>query len=483
MDLPRKFIARFSRPILAALWVILILSQAPAPLWTGPAGLTAAGGGALLACLALDWLLTRRIRARRADLWFVLVVFLLSGYLLVRNSEGVSVYTWMYVYQVDDLKSFSGLLHFFKNLRIPIPPVLGVLEYISYAVTGSTQLVTRYAYQAALLANFLVVIGLARNKPARMYAAAALGLFLLLCVVTIHPGNPQTYDIFFPLLVLGYVVFLERALPGLAGSTPTRSGLAFLALAGLSLALADLTRPFFFAILLLLLALSLVRLWGAPRRALLAFLLPVLLLSGGWHAYQLGAFGQITWSNNGGFSLWRVWGNATQIPLPTPVLVAETHNQPLAAGRWANLNTPEHAQNSQILTGLVADLVLQHPLPAAGYALSRLATFFFVPSVNLYGFFKPAQEYLNLYKWLVVLLSLRLIYSLAVSLGRALGLGLRRGLALLSGPVPQLVLAAFLSAVTLALGDLGEESRFMLSLLPLFLAIAFIDLPASQSSL
>ena len=77
------------------------------------------------------------------------------------------------------------------------------------------------------------------------------------------------------------------------------------------LALLELTRPFMIFLLPLFLVVEWHRIYlHAPRRqsALAAFLLPVVVLSGGWHLHLFLAHDhQIAWTNISGYNLQRAW--------------------------------------------------------------------------------------------------------------------------------------------------------------------------------
>ena len=468
----RGFVDKFKGPILIAAWVTLLLSENFSRIFSGP-GLWFGAILTILACLGLYAWLERH--TRRPHLVFLVLVFLIAGYILVAKSEGASVFTWMNIYRVEDIKGFSGLLHFFKNLRIPIPPVLGVLEYGAYVLSGSTRLVTRYGYQLAILASFLVCILFARRSVLKMYLVTGVGLFLVLCIRTVHADNPQIYDIFFPLFVMGYIFCLEDGTAALA-RLPNRAGSkAWLAAAGLCLSLADLSRPFFIAILVAVVALTALRLKHLSARSFVWFMLPILILSLSWHAYQWGAFRQFTWSNNSGFSLWRVWQLAPDMPLPDleTQLIMEIHHQPVADGRWDNLNTAEHSQNSRMLTAMVLHMIAQAPFKAVHFMGTRVVTFLFMPTVDLYNASTSKQDFLILYKLLVICLSANLVYAMIRYVTQAATTSPAGWPPIFTSPRFQLVLITFLCALIFSLSEAGEESRFMISLLPMMLACGF----------
>ena len=125
-----------------------------------------------------------------------------------------------------------------------------------------------------------------------------------------HAGNPANYDPLFALLLLGYFLLIdawERTPPcELAGG------------AGLCLSMLELLRPFMIYLLPLFLLVEWHRIHlKAPRcgLALTAFLLPVVVLSGGWHLHlYLAHDHQITWTNISGYNLQRAWEDRSGNP-------------------------------------------------------------------------------------------------------------------------------------------------------------------------
>jgi hypothetical protein len=143
-------------------------------------------------------------------------------------------------------------------------------------------------------------------------------------------------------------------------------------------------------------------------------------------------------------------------------LIRETDNAPLQPGRWPNLNTAEHDENSQMLQRAIIGYALSHPIESIAHAARRVLTLMGGPT-SIYDH-KPSHRELALYRPLVAALALLLLAGYAVAAGR-------RALRLLGEPDNILVVTAFLSLLILAVGDAQEEARFLISVLPFLAAV------------
>jgi len=385
----------------------------------------------------------------------LILAFIGIGSYLVRDSGSSSALTWMLIYDPGDFlqASWSEIAGFFKNLMIPIPPVIGLAEIISIKVVGSTLPVTRDAYRLALVGSYAAAIWLAGSSMKRAIAAFLVSVLFLYVTTKIHPGNPANYDIFFPLFFLLFLLALRRA--SRPGST-----LVFPALCGILLSMTELTRPFLiYTMPLLIAAACAALLHGNRTRHLVAFILPVALISGGWHAYLLAAHGQLTFSNNSGYNVARVW---PQIPAVT--LIDEPNRAPLAEGRWANLNTPEHTENSRRAQQAQLQYWLTHPLGSLLFALGRSAEL--LAGNTSFGGFVPVSRWFGLYAIVV-----RLISSLVILCAGAVALDAclhpRRLPSLLAQTDNLTALFLVLCILFLAAGEIREEPRLLLSVLPM----------------
>ncbi len=192
---------------------------------------------------------------------------------IVRDAVGAPSIVWMNIYRAADFPDLASMVAFLGETRLPLPPLLTLAELLNHAWDGTTRVVTVGLYRFCLVAAYALALWHARRSPTRLAISFGLGLVFLTATAAIHPAGPWVYDLLLPTLLLAFLAFLERAQPDGA------AGWAFLA--GLSLALAELTRPFVIVLMPLLLLGAVIRLWPLPVRSRAAFLLPVVLLSGG----------------------------------------------------------------------------------------------------------------------------------------------------------------------------------------------------------
>ena len=182
-------------------------------------------------------------------------------------------------------------------------------------------------------------------RPLHRIALVLAGVFLANRGAEVHAGNPANYDPLFALLLLGYFLLID--------SWERSRHTAWLAAAGLCLSLLELTRPFMIFLLPLFLLVEGHRIHlNAPRRglALAAFLLPVVVLSGGWHLHlYLAHDHQITWTNISGYNLQRAWEDFD----PEIRAVQHLDQLPRNGELWADLNTTEIYLKSEELKRMI----------------------------------------------------------------------------------------------------------------------------------
>jgi len=262
--------------------------------------------------------LSARVRRRWASLprslakpmparlrWSVAAVFVLLASWLVADAEAVPATRWMDVYRMEDFETASDAWLFFRQLRTGIPPALAAIEIASQLVLGSTDLIDVYLYRASLVLAFTIPFLAFAATRLEFVCSLAIGLVFLRSTLIVTRPNPQIYDILLPLFFLVFALCLREARLRLARG---RSALGIAALAGFFLSMAELSRPFVLLILPFFLIVAHQFLRGAPKRCLAAFLLPIVLLSGGWHLKLLLLDdGQVIWSSHGGFNLYRAW--------------------------------------------------------------------------------------------------------------------------------------------------------------------------------
>lgn len=375
-------------------------------------------------------------------------------------ATGYPAIGWMDVHQVEDFASITDLLVFLRDMQIPVPPLLGTADVISHLYLGSVKPITVGLYQFSLIGGFLLALFLCRRSSLSMILSFLLSATFLTGAIEIHRLNPQIYDVVCPFLLLLFIVTLDL-FPS-AGRLRTRRLCA--ALCGLSLTMAELTRPFmvFVVPFLVLSAVGVMR----GKRCLPYFFVPLLLLSGSWHAQVAIRYQRLAWTNHTGFNLLHAWPMVHR-----PQLVPELHSTPLARGRRLNLNTDEHSENSRRLARAVLAYVVAHPAHATLHGLERIYDLLYrvVPFFGAVGSVEPNYP---IYRGLVRACALWWLLNLAafvssVLLPRASG----RASPAWATSTGALIMAMSGSIFFLAIGDHGEEYRFLISILPLFAAL------------
>ena len=235
-------------------------------------------------------------------------------------------------------------------------------------------------------------------RPLHRVALILVGVFLANRGAEVHAGNPANYDPLFALLLLGYFLLID--------AWERRRHPVWLAAAGLCLSLLELTRPFMIFLLPLFLLVEWHRIHlNAPRRglALAAFLLPVVVLSGGWHLHlYLAHDHQITWTNISGYNLQRAWEDFD----PEIRAVQHLDQLPRNGELWADLNTTEIYMRSEELKRMIIGKIRENPAGAAAHVVDRLATFVSSPT-RIYGH-DPQGLGIEIYRKLVSALVLLL---------------------------------------------------------------------------
>lgn len=383
---------------------------------------------------------------------FCLLLALVWGY------RGEPSVTWMYMLNLEHFRTVEDVRTYLAELRTGIPPVLSAIELLWWVGFRDLAFFSRFVYPAAVALAFTLAVLAQPRRPAPVLAVSLLALPLAAQGVRVHAGNPALYDPLFGALVLGYFV--------LSACWKRSRRPAWLAAAGTALAVAELTRPFMIYLLPLLVLAEVHRIRRtAPRvrPALLAFLLPLALLSGGWHLHlYLVHDGQIPWSNISGYNLQRAWSdfdpeirNAKHIVQP-----------PRPDGMWDDLNRSDVYRDSERIKRLILSKVLEDPWRAAGYAASRVASFATAPT-RIYGH-DPRDAGIGFYRGMAVALNL---LAAAYVLAGAVALARRRRWPWLSLRW-WLGASALLTALLVSLGEKGEEARFLFSILPMLLAVA-----------
>lgn len=391
----------------------------------------------------------------------VSALFALAGLVVAGDAAGDPATGWMNIYAVSDFSTVDSVLDFASNLLVPIPIVLSLTEIAAYKIFGSTYLITHILYRFCLVFSYVLALQTFSRSRTRTLLCAFVSFVFLWSTLLIHPGNPENYDVLFAFFNLLFVASLSgvRQLDGHPRTAVVSAILCVLA--GFSLSMFELLRPFVFYLLPVLLLCAFQKLKTMPIKYFVAFMLPVVLLSGSWHGFIAARHGQISWSNHTGFNLIRAWPMVDQ-----PQLVTESNDQPLAPDRLENLNTREHLENSRRLQARILEFIVTHPRTSLENVAHRMYQFLKVPTdlhIN-----NPPYPELWLYRVLVWLGCLAVVRNLVLLVYRTVS---SRRLDRFGDPENILSCIAFFYIVLMAVGEAGEESRFWISVLPLLAAL------------
>ena len=366
-------------------------------------------------------------------------------------TRGIITLDWQRMYRPEDFHTWSDLWHFLQNLQTAISPIWSTLEISFQLIFGSTWFLSKILYPLLVVLNYLLALRLFGTSRSRILSITFASLVFLTATRILHKGNPQMYDIYVPLLILLFVACLQHI--------RTHGKIAFAFYAGLALTTLELTRSYIFPLLPILVGLALLSMARLPRRAWLLFFLPILLFSGTWHLKQLICHNQLHWSNHSGYNLSKVWSDYT-----TPITFQES--PPLYQGGFDNLNTDLHTQNNKVLSSSVMKGIAQRPFSAIARTATRLVTFY-EPRTDLYLAEMKTLPRL-IYQPTVWLTALLMVTGLILTLARTLS-SPRNSTSWLLWGKPEAILAFSILAISLlcAIGESGEEARFMVTLLPL----------------
>jgi hypothetical protein len=395
-------------------------------------------------------------RARFRWLFFALVfgVFML----LVVGYHGNPAVTWMNMLELEAFRSLDDVWTYLAELRTGIPPALSALELFCWVNFRDLTVFSNIIYPVSIALAFTLAVLIQPYRPVPVVGVLLLGLLLIRPGIEVHAGNPAIYDPIFAALLLGYFALISKWLRS--------RHIAWLAAAGLTLAMLELIRPFMVLLLPVFLLVDVHRiLCTTPqlRSALAAFLLPVVLLSGSWHLHlYLVHDGQITWTNVSGYNLQRAWGDFdSEIRDAKHVIQPPRFN-----GLWDDLNRTDVYQSSEAIKNLIIAKILGDPVRAVGYALDRIAVFGSAPT-KIYEY-DPQGNDIALYRGAVVILNLLLIIYTVVG---AIIL-LHRYHCPWFNHRWWFATCVLLIALLVAVSERGEEGRFLFSILPMLLAVA-----------
>lgn len=374
---------------------------------------------------------------------------------------------WMNIYNYSDFQTWEQVGDYFLELRTGVPPVASLLEIIAYQQNGNWDSITVGLYRQLLALLFALPFFFMRGRWWELLIGLGIAWVMVDSTLIVHKGNPQIYDVMLPIFVMLYFLCTRASL------RPLRGTLVWAVLAGFWLSMAELSRPFMIAIVGLLLiwqaCLYLRRGQKAGRKKLIAFLVPLLLFSGGWHTKLLFRHGQLIWSNHGGSNLVNAWEPVVDHRALNQTLLEEA--PPREDNPWTqtDLNTEAHAQNSKLRSQAVVAGIKSHPWEAWQH-FQRKANIFLEPRVDMYAY-QPDNPILRYYQW-IVNAAYAILGFLVIKL---LSLFWRKREYLLREESALVLLTVFLTVMPI-IGENGEEARFMVSVTPLLLLCAYYGL-------
>jgi hypothetical protein len=366
---------------------------------------------------------------------------------------------WQHLYRPEDFHSWGDLWAFLGGLQTGISPIWAFLEVSVYLIFGSTAFFSYVLYPLTIGLNAYWSTTLFARTRWQVLLSGGVSLVCAVAIRYMHKGNPQLYDMLMPCLILAWLAVLQQL------RAPDARPLLGLSLAaGTLISLLELTRTLIFPLLPILLLLSFLAFRPLPVKYFLVFLLPILLFSGGWHLKQVVSHGQVHWSNHDGFNMQKSWSEFSG-----PVSDTFQDAPPLYVGGFDNINTDRHTAYNKVVKQQVQQAILRQPLRAVGHVATRLVAFY-RPKTVLFMAQNPG--WLNLlYRPAVWLGGLSVLVGLLWLGWQTLRAPLRRATwAAWSRPEAILGVVTLLISCVFAAGEVGEEARFMISILPLLTA-------------
>lgn len=410
--------------------------------------------------------------------YIVIALMTLVGLLLlavVDTKPNLSI-TWMAIYQPEFVASYSWqqLIVILGDLRTGISPILAIFDIFILKMFGYQAALGIYiwVYRIALIAVYTIPIFLFSRTFIQKLISLIFGLIFLHATILVHVTNPVIYDILYPLSVMLFIGSLQKVI---TTNEQSLHLVKYSLLAGLFLSITELLRPFFLVIMPVVIALTYLHYRKFPIRYFIYFLLPILILSGGWHLKLLILNdGQIVWSNIGGYNLQRAWTyNLKWTKLPDDRSGIMVYDAELERSVAAELNTKAYYEGSQVLQGEFISYVIEKPLEAANWGIVLIKELL-APKTQMYGNGPDLLE-MNLYRFTVNIATLIFIANLMNMLRRFL----RHPIAEAENLDTILIVITVGTIIFLGIGDRGEEARFIFSILPLWVALSTITMERS----
>ena len=427
---------------------------------------------AAVAARSMPWLVVRLV---------AVVVFLVVGYFAVRDLVGFPALQWMAQYRFEDFRGFQDLALFLRELRTGVPPLLASLEVSCHLLFGDASFMLEDVYRLAFVLAFLLPPLFFSRSKIEFALSYAISMFFMLAAAKIVPLNPQTYDIYFSLLALLFIVAARGCI-----HAKTAAARRFLALlAGLSLGAFELCRPFALLLVPVLLLHGYRVIRPHSPRLFVLLLIPFLLISGGWHLkLAILQDGQVLISNYGGRNLFQTWKpllkEVSDPKLEPPVIRRGspqyrqlTEKRFQGTGRLARLklDTAWFSRSSAEQMRVVRRFALGHPLLAVKYTFVEMldtlgghTVFFLRHGAGVSPFGPSPIRHPDLYALVVRATAL---YAFLNGLWLIVRWVRERSLSFLAEPATAVIGVLFVALGITSIAESGEEARSLVSLLPL----------------
>lgn len=311
-----------------------------------------------------------KMKIRTLKFWIKICyfAFFFAAILLISNQKALPVISWMNVYGVEEYKDLDLLsyLKFLKELMIPIPINLSILEYLSVKIFGDTRIVTEWMYQASFVTLFLIPVLFRRQNILKLIASLIFSATFFYASFRIHQGNPQSYDIIFPLILFITILICKNL------ETQKEISHLKLLLLGFLLSMLDMLRPFGILIVMVI-CLFVVYILKQKKYKISSYVIPFLPLAFitlPFHYHLYTYHKQFTMTNHSGFNIQRAWPQV----MPKRNLV-EVDAKPTREGRWPNINTAEHRDNSNYLLSCIIHHIKKHPQDSIKHIIKNIYNF------------------------------------------------------------------------------------------------------------
>ncbi|MDX2248880.1 MAG: hypothetical protein SF052_18980 [Bacteroidia bacterium] len=395
----------------------------------------------------------------------LILLWVIYAFIQVEPTISTPATAWMHVFSHKDFQAEGALWKYILELRTGIPPVISILEIATFNRRHGIGWILYDTYHISIVMMLVLPLFFLKRPWPGLIMIMAVGTVFLHSVILIHPSNPQLYDVLLPFLVLAYLL-LSRV--SFEKKTPQWLSYSTAFLAGFALSIAELSRPFVFLIFPFLIFYNLWHYGKSQKLKMLIFMIPVLLLSGLWHA-KLFFYndGQIIWSNHGGTNLYQVWSPFIDEVALKARLQPEAPPVNDFGWSWDNINTQIHYENSKARQSEIMKGIARRPGEAFLHLIDRILVFTRART-DMYAN-NPQAPVLDIYvvmvRVLYVLLGIMILYY-----GWKV---IRSPQTLLAESFLVVLLTAFLTFLP-AIGEAGEEARFLITVLPFLMSVLAI---------